>query len=303
MIDQALRVLIGLMMFLTVLAMGMGLSFAEVGRALRRARILALGFAVNFVAIPALVLLLVKVFAIDGPVAVGLLLCALTPGGGVGTLFVDYARGDVGLSVGLLLGLTFSSMVVTPILLGLWTGGDVGASLSATIWPMMRLILTFQVAPLIAGLLLRHFAESRTRKVQPWIARVARWLMLGIIAAYLFTQGQLFFANGLRPFVASLVAILASFLLGLGPLLRATRAERVSLGLTSMNRNLALAMLLAATFFTHPSTFAAVLAYGLLMLIVAFAIAAWFRRSTPALGRAVLGEAPIDDAERIAGDR
>jgi len=70
-----------------------------------------------------------------------------------------------------------------------------------------------------------------------------------------------------------------------------------------MNRNLALAMLLAATFFTHPSTFAAVLAYGLLMLIVAFAIAAWFRRSTPALGRAVLGEAPIDDAERIAGDR
>jgi len=196
MIDQALRVLIGLMMFLTVLAMGMGLSFAEVGRALRRARILALGFAVNFVAIPALVLLLVKVFAIDGPVAVGLLLCALTPGGGVGTLFVDYARGDVGLSVGLLLGLTFSSMVVTPILLGLWTGGDVGASLSATIWPMMRLILTFQVAPLIAGLLLRHFAESRTRKVQPWIARVARWLMLGIIAAYLFTQDSFSLRTG-----------------------------------------------------------------------------------------------------------
>jgi hypothetical protein len=35
--------------------------------------------------------------------------------------------------------------------------------------------------------------------------------MLGIIAAYLITQGKLFFSNGLRPFVVSLVAILASF--------------------------------------------------------------------------------------------
>lgn len=295
MIDHALRVLIGLMTFLSLLAMGMGLTFAEVGRALRRARILALGLVVNFVAIPALALLLVKVFAIDGPVAVGLLLCALAPGGGVGTLFVDYARGDVGLSVGFMLGLTFSSVVLTPILLGLWTGGDVSAALSATTWPMMRLILAFQVVPLIAGLLLRRYAESRSRRVQPWIARIARWLMLGIIAAYLITHGQLFFANGLRPFVVSLVAILASFLLGWGPLLRA-RTERVSLGLTSMYRNVALAMLLAATFFTHPSTMAAIIAYGLLMLIVAFAIAAWFRRSTPALEHAVPGEVPYQRA-------
>lgn len=285
MIDHALRVLIGLMIFLTLFAMGMGLTFAEVGRALHRARILALGLVVNFVAIPALMLLLVKVFAIDGPVAVGLVLCALAPGGGVGTLFVDYARGDVGLSVGLLLGLTFSSVVLTPILLGLWTGGDVGAALNATIWPTMKLILVFQVVPLVAGLLLRRYAESRTRKVQPSIARIARWLMLGIIVAYLVTHGQLFLANGLRPFVVSVGANLASFVLGWSPLLRPS-AERVSLGLTSINRNVALALLLAATFFPHPSTIATVLAYGLLTLILAFAIAAWFRRSTPALERA-----------------
>ena len=231
MIDHALRALIGLMMFLTLLAMGMGLTFAEVVAALRRARILALGIVVNFVAIPALVLLLVKIFAIDGHVAVGLLLCALAPGSGVGPLLVDYAHGDVGLSVGLLLGLTFSSVVLTPILLGWWSGGDVGAALSATTWPTMRLILAFQVVPLIAGLLLRRYAESRTRRAQPWIARIARWLMLGIIAAYLITQGQLLLANGLRPFVVSVIAILASFLVGWAPLLHA-RTERVALGVT-----------------------------------------------------------------------
>ncbi len=119
--------------------------------------------------------------------------------------------------------------------------------------------------------------------------------MLGIIAAYLLTQGQLFLANGVRPFVVSLVAILASFLVGWAPLLR-TRTERVSMGLTAMNRNLALAMLLAAMLFTHPSTLAAILTYGILMLIVAFAIAAWLRRSTPALERAL-------DAGGAAGER
>ena len=279
-IAQALRALLGLMMFLTLLAMGMGLTFAEVVGALRRGRILALGIVVNFVAIPALVLLLVKIFAIDDDVAVGLLLCGITPGSGVGPLLVDYARGDVGLSVGLLLGLTFSSVVLTPILLGWWSGGDFGPALSATTWPTMRLILAFQVVPLIAGLLLRRYAESRTRRAQPWIARIARWLMLGIIAAYLITQGQLLLANGLRPFVVSVVAILASFLVGWAPPLRA-RTERVALGITSMNRNLALAMLLAAMLFPHPATLATVLAYGILMLIVAFVIAAWFRRSAP----------------------
>lgn len=286
-IDQALRVLIGLMMFLTLLAIGMELTFAEVVVALRRGRILALGLVVNFVAIPVLVLLLVKVSAIDEAVAVGLVLCAFAPGSGVGPLMVDYARGDVGLSVGLLLGLTFSSVVLTPVLLGLWTGGDVGAAFSETAWPTMGLILAFQVVPLLAGLLGRRYAESGTRRVQPWIARIARWLMLGIIVAYLITQGQIFLANGLRPFVVSVVAILVSFLVGWAPLSRA-RSERVSLGLTTMNRNLAVAMLLAATLFRDPSTLAAVLAYGLLMLITAFAIATWLRRSTPAVERGLL---------------
>lgn len=285
MIDHALRILIGLMIFLSLLAMGMSLTFAELGRVLRRTRLLALGLVVNFVVIPALMLVLVKLFAIDGPVAVGLLLCVLAPGNGVGTLLVDYARGDVGLSVGLVLVLTFSSVVLTPILLGVWRGGGVGAAFSATTWPMMKLILVFQVFPLIAGLLLRRYAESRTRKVQPWVARVTRWLVLGIVAAYLLTKGDLFLANGLQPLFVSLVAIVASFVFGWG-MLQHTWGERVSFGLTSMIRNLALALLLAATFFTDPSTIAAMLVYALLMFIVAFAIAAWFRRSTSALERA-----------------
>ena len=286
MIDQALQVVIGLMIFLSLLAMGMSLTFAELGRALRSVRILALGLVVNFVVIPAFMLLLIKVFAIDGPVAVGLLLCVLAPGNGVGTLIVDYARGDVGLSVGLVLVLTFSSVVLTPILFGLWTGDSIGAAFNATTWPMMKLIFVFQVVPLIAGLLLRHYAELRTRKIQPWIARTARLLVLGIITAILLTKGGLILANGLRPVVVSLVAIFASFLLGWGMLHR-SKAERVSLGLTSMVRNLALALLLATTFFTDPSTIVTMLAYALLMFIVAFAIAAWLRRTTPALERAV----------------
>ncbi len=282
MIDQALQILIGLMIILSLLAMGMGLTVAEFGGALRRVRILTMGLVVNFVAIPALMLLLLKVFAIDGPVAVGLLLCVLAPGNGVGTLFVDYARGDVGLSVGLVLVLTVFSVVLTPILLGLWMGGDIVAAFSATTWPMMQLILVFQLVPLIIGLLLRRYAESHTRKIQPLIARVARWLVLVIIAAILLTKGEMVLANGLKPLIASLIAILMSFLLGWGVLLR-VKSERVSLGLTSMIRNLALALLLAATFFKDPSTIAAMLAYALLMFVVSFAIAVWLRRTTSEL--------------------
>lgn len=302
MIDQVLQIFIGLMMSLSLLAMGMGLTFTDVGRALRRTRIIAFGLVVNFVVIPALMLLLMEVFAIDGPVAAGLLLCVIAPGSGVGTLLVDHARGDVSLSIALLLGLTFSSVVLTPILVGLWTGSDVGVALRATILPMMSVIFAFQVVPLIAGLLLRRHAEAPTLRVQPWVAGIARLLLLGIIAAYLVAHGDPFFANGLLPLLASLIVILVSFLLGWSPLLR-SRSERVSLGLTSMIRNLALALLLATTFFTHPSTMKAIVAYALLMFIVAFVLAALFRRSMPALDGAVQGITPVVVAEHNAADR
>jgi multisubunit Na+/H+ antiporter MnhF subunit len=63
------------------------------------------------------------------------------------------------------------------------------------------------------------------------------------------------------------------------------------MALTTMNRNLALAMLLAAMLFTHSATLAAILAYGILMLLVSFAIAAWLRRSTrPVAAGGVAGE-------------
>ncbi len=71
----------------------------------------------------------------------------LAPGNGVGPLLVDYARGEVGLSVGLVLVLTFCSVVLTPVLLGLWTGGNVSAAFSVTTWTMMKLIFVFQVTP------------------------------------------------------------------------------------------------------------------------------------------------------------
>lgn len=283
MIEDALRLLIGLMMLLMLLAMGMAVTVAELGAALRRGRALGIGFVVNFLAIPVLMMLLVNGFGIDKPVAVGLILCAVAPGSGVGPLVVDYARGDVGMSVGLLLGLTIGSVLLTPILLSWWVGGDAGGVLSTTTWPTMRLIFAFQLAPLAVGLLLRRYSESRTRRMQPWIARIARWLMLGIIAAYLVTQGQQFLANGLGPLVVSLAAIIASFLIGLWSPLRA-RAGRVALGLVSMNRNLALALLLATALFPGRSTLGVIVTYGILMLAVSFAIAAFVRRSSPAPG-------------------
>ena len=105
--------------------------------------------------------------------------------------------------------------------------------------------------------------------------------MFWIIAAILLTKRGLILANGLQPIIVSL----ASFLLGWG-ILRRAKTARVSCGLTSMVRNLALAPLLVTTFL-RIRTIATMLAYALLMFIVAFVIAAWFRRTTPALERAV----------------
>ena len=280
MLDLVLRFLIALMIILSVLAMGMSLTFGEFGVALRRTRLLALGFVLNFLALPALMLALVRVFSIPGPVAVGLLLCAFTPGNGVGTLFVDHVRGDVRLSLALVLMLSVGSVVLTPILLGAVTGSGIEAAFGATTWQMIQLILVFQLLPLVAGLLLRRYASAVALRAQPGIARGARLLVLIVIAAFLATKWELFMTNGLRPLFVSVIAILASFALGWATP-RVTRGERASLAMTSMIRNLALALLLATTYFSDSATIAAMLVYALLMFVAGFAIAAWLRQSTP----------------------
>ncbi len=72
---------------------------------------------------------------------------------------------------------------------------------------------------------LLRYAESYTRTMQPWVARTAGLLMLGIIAVIPLTKGEVVLANGLKPIIVSLIVILASFLLGWGMLFLTKRAR------------------------------------------------------------------------------
>ena len=82
-----------------MLGMGMTLSFQDFRRALNRPRVIAAGFAAQYLIMPALGWALAHLLALETPYAVGLILVACCPGGTASNVVNYIARADVALSV------------------------------------------------------------------------------------------------------------------------------------------------------------------------------------------------------------
>src|SRR5687767_14920323 len=104
-------------------AAGLGLGVRDVVAPLRRARLVLLALAANFVVAPALAYALAQLVGLDRPHAVGLLLLAGAAGAPFLPKLAELARGDLAFSVGLMLLLMVASVVFLPVALPLLIPG------------------------------------------------------------------------------------------------------------------------------------------------------------------------------------
>jgi BASS family bile acid:Na+ symporter len=294
-LDAGLRVAVTVMVIAALLTMGLGLAFEQVLASARRGGTLALAFALDVIAVPLIAVGLCRALAVPPAAALGIVLCAAAPGGGIGVLFVHLARGDVALAVTLLFLFTAASTVITPIaamVLGAWVapalvgsagaGGDGAGVLAAAwaivreAWPLVRVSMAVQLLPLVVGIALRSQRPGWADVLAQVSSRTSTGLLVVVTLGYLWTRGAELLANG----VGALVATFATCLLGLGlawlagAWLPSTRAQpsRIALALMASNRSMALGLLIANAAFPDPATVLAVLGYGLAMMIVGFGV-------------------------------
>jgi len=256
-------------------SVGLEIQPTEVRTATRRWGTLLVITALNFGAVPLVVLGLVRGVDLPYAVGAGLLLSALAPGGGTGTLLTRVAGGNLELSVVLLAIFTGLAVVLTPLLsLAMLSSDEVSLDLGS----MLTTLVLFQLVPLCAGLALRS-AHLRTASRANRLARpTSNALFAALVLGLLATQGHLVPRVGAAGITVILLAVVTSLALPL--VVPGSHRDRAALSLTTGVRNLSLALLLSSAFFGDLTTIT-VLTYGLFMYLLAVPLALLFRRQLP----------------------
>ena len=160
-LDQVISLLVAVTLIEMSFATGLGVRLADVvGAAKDGQQLLGAGLA-NYVAVPAAAVTLILLVDADPLVAAGILILAVCPGAPYGPPLTALARGTTATSVGLMVILAGSSVVLAPLLLSvllpLTTGG---ADLHVDPLGMFAAIMVIQLSPLCCGLAISHWRPA-----------------------------------------------------------------------------------------------------------------------------------------------
>src|SRR5262245_46578141 len=160
-IDQIINLLASITLFEMMVAIGLGVPFADVLRVAADWRLVSKAALASYVCVPAAAVGLLILFDAAPHVAAGFLVAAVCPGAPYGPPFTGIAKGNVVVSVGLMVILAGSSALLAPVLLALLlpvTSGDEHLQVNAA--KMVGTLLVAQFLPLCVGLAVRQWRAA-----------------------------------------------------------------------------------------------------------------------------------------------
>ena len=245
-------------------------AFASPGRLLRI-------FAANFVIVPLIGVLVVRLFQLDEFVATGILLMAISPGVPFLPLIAGTKKGgSAGLATGLAVVLPAVSIITVPITIPLVLSADAAAHI--TLSSFIVNLLLIQLLPLCIGL----FIRARAAAVAPMVLKIVTVVLVlaGVVVLFYLVpkMGQAFAAvYGSRGLMATLLIVVLCA--GIGWLLGGKTAEyRVTLSISTIMRNIGLATLIATQNFHDTVAAAVVLAYFVIQFVFANLLGMVYKR-------------------------
>lgn len=259
-----------------LLAVGLRLTAGQVIESLRNCR-LTLVLLANFIAVPLLVVLLVRVFRLKTELAVGMILLGAAPFAPVVPVFAKMARADLALAAGLTPLIALLSAFLTP-----WVGmgalrlvPDTG-HLKFNVLGILVVFMATITGPLFLGVAINHFAPGCRRRILRPVEILSEATGALSLTVVTLAEFRSIMETGALPLLAMFLSSELSLALGyfLGGKERASRRV-VALG--TSNRNIALALLLAIESFAGTGVVPAVVANGLLLILLGLLHVAFWR--------------------------
>jgi len=271
-------------LFEMMVAIGLGVTFADLLRVAVDWRLVSKAILASYVFVPAAAVGLLIVFQANPLVAAGFLICAVCPGAPYGPPFTGIAKGNVGVSAGIMVILAASSALAAPLLLQLLLPFVLQylPPLPADSPPLAidggKIVVTLLVAqflPLCAGLGLRQWRPAladRLKKPANRISMVLNLVMLGLI---LFAQFDMLIGIPLRGYLGMLLLVLAGVAAGW---LLGGSGNRSAMVMATSVRNVGVSLVIVMAAFGGTRAVAAATAFGLFQTVVMVLIAvAWGR--------------------------
>ncbi|MGI9645331.1 MAG: bile acid:sodium symporter family protein, partial [Ilumatobacteraceae bacterium] len=229
---------------------------------LRDVKLVVITLAVNFVAVPLLAVGIQAVADLDDDLYTGLILVATAAGAPFLPKLAQVAKGDVALSVGMMVMLMVVTIAYMPLVLPL-----ILQDVEVDVWAIARSLIVVMLIPLALGLLSKARWPELADPLQPHMAQastiaIAFMLVGGIILSW----SDMVDLVGTGGLIAAVVFLLGSLALGYltGGGEHATRSV---LGLGTAQRNLSAALVVGAQNFSAES-----LTYIIVIAMIGLAI-------------------------------
>jgi len=259
-----------------LLAVGLRLTWGEVVSALRRCRT-GWVLALNFVGVPAIALAVASAFHLERDLMLGMVLLAAAPFAPVVPVFTRMAKGDLALAAGLTGVFPFLSAVFTPMVCAVCLKFVPGSeSVRFEFFSVLGVLVATITLPLAAGVAVNHWHPALARMVLRPVEVFSEGVGALSLAYVTVVELKTVLATNAKPLLVMVLvfelALLAGYWLG-----GAERASRRVIALGTSNRNVALAVLVAISSFPNTPVVGAVVANGLLLILLGLVHVAWWR--------------------------
>jgi BASS family bile acid:Na+ symporter len=272
-------------LILFMLGLGVHLQVADFVEVLRRPRSFLLGFAGHVAVIPLVAVALNHLFALEPRFALGLIVVAAMPGGGMSKVFVFLGRGNAALSITLTAISTFATLVTVPAILHLLAADYVPENFTMPVMEIVVDVLVFLIAPLVMGMALARVIPEQRRAIGRWAVRigfvVVAAMIVGALGSGRIRPGEY---GWLVPIPIILFCLIGQQL-NMVPfyLWKLPRADRLAVGIEVTMRNMNLALLLNTSLFAdnvdlYGGVLYVVLFYAATAMICGFPLAMNHRR-------------------------
>lgn len=288
-IDKAL---LAVMILIIMFGMGASLTATDFKGALQRPRLILVGFLSQFGFMPLIALGIALILNLPPAVGIALILVGCLPGGTTSNLFCYFARGHVALSISMTTASTVLALLMTPLLLGLYTrpftarireemGGDAAFVIPTT---DIVLSLVLVLVPVCGGLILRRFSRGWAKVAEDTAGFMGMIVILYLIATAFYRHHGLIFNTPWPVYIASIALGLAGFLFGyyIARLLGAYPIQQRAISLETgiQNTPIAFSIILLSfpdSAFQNDMLWVAIL-YSVFIIISSSCITLWLRR-------------------------
>jgi len=177
-----LNITLAIIMF----GVALGISIDDFKRLLKNPKILIVGVISQFLLLPLVTFIFIKLVNPMPSIALGLMMVAACPGGNISNFITQMAKGNAALSVSLTAFATLISLVMTPFNLEFWGNmyaptAQILKSVSLNPWELVKLVTLILGIPLILGMLVRKYNVNLSNK----LAKILKPISLAIFLIFI----------------------------------------------------------------------------------------------------------------------